>query len=238
MKNSSRCLVAGALALATPLAAQADSPHSFSANVGLFSDYLFRGISQTTGDPAVQGGFDYAYDTGGFASPYVGIWASNVDFANSLEADYYGGLAGEFTNGISWDVGGLYYDYPGASNEDLDYWEAYVNLGYTFPGTLEPTIGLAYAYSPDFFAETGDAHWISPSLGLSLPHGFGLNLSYGFQEVDDSGNYSTYSVGISKDIGMFSLSLDWIDTFDEKDFCAGFQDDCDGRVVFGVASSF
>jgi uncharacterized protein (TIGR02001 family) len=38
-----------------------DSPHSFTANVGLTSDYLFRGISQTGHDPAIQGGFDYAH---------------------------------------------------------------------------------------------------------------------------------------------------------------------------------
>lgn len=237
MKNTSKCLVAGALALSTPMVAQAESPHTFSANVGLFTDYMFRGISQTSGNPAVQGGFDYSYDTGSFADLYAGIWASNIAFDGSVEADYYGGATGEFGNGISWDVGGLFYDYPGGAGSS-EYFEAYGSLGYTFPGMYEPTVGVDYAYSPDFFGNTGDAHWVSPSLGLSLPHGFGLSASYGFQDVDDGGNYSTYSVGLSKELGMFSVSLDWIDTFDEEEFCAGFQDDCDGRLVLGVSSSF
>jgi len=242
MNNSTKSLVAGALVLGTPLIAQAESPHSFSANVTLATDYMFRGISQTDGGPAIQGGFDYSYDSGTFADPYVGVWASNVSFGGSIEADYYGGLAGEFSNGISWDVGGLWYDYPAGETSgqpDNEYFEAYGSLGYTFPGKYEPSVGLDYAYSPDFFGETGAAHWISPSMSLSLPKGVGLSASYGFQDVDDAGNYSTYSIGLSKSLGMFSLALDWVDTFDEDDFCgADPQDLCDGRVVFSVSSSF
>jgi uncharacterized protein (TIGR02001 family) len=78
--------------VATP--AFADS--SFSGNVALTSDYVFRGISQTQGDPAIQGGFDFTTNMGGLPV-YAGTWASNLDFGSPsaihvpMELDVYGG---------------------------------------------------------------------------------------------------------------------------------------------------
>jgi uncharacterized protein (TIGR02001 family) len=113
---------AGILALpAAPALAQAASPLSWSANVGLFSDYLFRGVSQTNGDPAVQGGFDLGYEAGP-VNLYAGTWASNVSWltdsgaytSSSMEWDFYGGVNGKFgKSDIGYDVGLLYYYYPG-----------------------------------------------------------------------------------------------------------------------------
>lgn len=250
MKNTSKCLVAGALALSTPMVAQAESPHSFSANVALTSDYLFRGISQTTNEPAIQGGFDYAYDAG-TVSPYAGVWASSIDFGPSgtddnasIEVDYYGGLTGEFSNGMSWDVGGLYYHYPSQSMDtgaDFDYIEAYGSLGYTFAAQYDPTVSVFYAYSPDFFGEDGTGHYVSGDLGLSLPHGFGLSFLVGYQDVEgdvtspDGFDYMHYSIGLSKDIGMFTADLSWNDSPDEE---AGGCFDCESQIVFSVSSSF
>ena len=82
------------VALGAPLVAQAeDSPHNFTANVSLTSNYVFRGISQSSGGPAIQGGFDYSHASGF----YLGTWASNVswlkDFqgydTGSMEIDLY-----------------------------------------------------------------------------------------------------------------------------------------------------
>ena len=75
--------VAGAFAAP---AAQAQ----FSANIGAVTDYRFRGISQTLGKPALQGGADYAHSSG----LYVGTWLSTVakdSYANGkgLEVDGY-----------------------------------------------------------------------------------------------------------------------------------------------------
>src|SRR5262245_47643526 len=92
------CILAGALVGAMSLPAKADGP-SLSANIALTSDYIFRGISQTSANPAVQGGFDATW--GIF---WAGIWASNVDFGGSgvgpfghdianLEIDYYAGIS-------------------------------------------------------------------------------------------------------------------------------------------------
>src|SRR5690349_14450604 len=75
-----------------PAATPPTPEHMLTANVGLFSEYIFRGISQTGGKPAVQGGFDYAHSSGF----YAGTWASNIswleDFGqynrSSLEWDF------------------------------------------------------------------------------------------------------------------------------------------------------
>ena len=56
-----------------PAVAEA-SPHSLTGNLGIFSSYRFRGIDQTFGKPALQGGIDYAHSSGF----YVGNWNSNV----------------------------------------------------------------------------------------------------------------------------------------------------------------
>jgi len=118
-----------ALAQTAPAPAPAAAPpapeHSVTANVGLFSEYIFRGISQTGGKPAVQGGFDYAHSSGF----YAGTWASNIswleDFGaynrSSLEWDFYGGYKNAFPGQEDWtyDVGLLYYYYPGKKNENI-----------------------------------------------------------------------------------------------------------------------
>ena len=72
-----------------------------SGNVALTTDYRFRGISQTDRNPAVQGGFDWSHDSGF----YLGTWGSNVDFAGSLELDYYGGYANNINDNLAYDVG-------------------------------------------------------------------------------------------------------------------------------------
>ena len=120
--------------------AQAASPHSFSANVGLYSNYIFRGISQTAGKPALQGGFDYEHSSG----LYAGTWASNIswleDFGaysrSSLEWDFYGGYKGSFgKSDFTFDLGTVYYTYPGNTNPtffDADTWELYAGLGWKY----------------------------------------------------------------------------------------------------------
>ncbi|MGY9020218.1 MAG: TorF family putative porin, partial [Alphaproteobacteria bacterium] len=96
-------------------------PGTFSANVGLVSEYYFRGISQNDDTPALQGSFDYEISLAKPVMAYVGVWGSNVDFNEgtgvdgaSIEINYYGGLKGNIgDSGVGWDVGFIYYSYPG-----------------------------------------------------------------------------------------------------------------------------
>ena len=98
-----------------------DSAHTFSANVALTSDYVYRGISQSDEGPAIQGGFDYSHSTGW----YLGAWGSSIEFfenrggatfacspnckEGSVEVDLYGGNKGSLSKRLSYDAGLLYY---------------------------------------------------------------------------------------------------------------------------------
>lgn len=161
----------------------ADSPHSLSANVGIFSDYVFRGISQTGGDAAVQGGFDYSHSSG----LYAGTWGSNVGWiedyqgynSGNVELDLYGGYRNSIGNtGITYDVGVIGYFYPGKKGTavNADTTELYAALGwkwftakYSYSIGKE-TFGFANSRGSDYLdisasvpiGETGltaGAHW-------------------------------------------------------------------------------
>jgi uncharacterized protein (TIGR02001 family) len=103
-------------ALVAPGVALAEEASPFSANVGFTTDYIFRGISQTSGNPAVQGGIDFAHDSG----LYAGVWGSNIswisDFnagvSSSLELDTYFGFRNSFAEDFGYDVGFVRYNYP------------------------------------------------------------------------------------------------------------------------------
>jgi uncharacterized protein (TIGR02001 family) len=116
---------------ATPAAPEAKSDWMFTGNAGVFSDYRFRGISQTNKKPAFQGGFDIGHASGF----YVGNWNSNVDSSlyngANLEMDFYGGY--KMTAGpVALDFGALYYYYPGSGaggTFKIDNTELYVSAG-------------------------------------------------------------------------------------------------------------
>lgn len=248
MKKIITSIMAGSALLLSNVALAEDSPHEFSANIAIATDYMYRGGSQTDEQPAISGGFDYGHESG----VYVGVWASNVDFqdiglpSSNIELDYYGGVAGELANGISWDVGGLYYHYAGTKDSeevalggDADFFEVYGSLGYTFSNVqLEPAVGVFFAYSPDYFGEVGDSYYTAVDLGLSLPYGLSIAGQIGHQAFDrDSlADYSHYSVGLSKDVAIFTLDVSWYDSIDDADtfWGAGFEE----AVVFTVSSSF
>ena len=85
-------------------------------NIGGTTDYRFRGISQSSFKPAVQGGLDFSHKSGA----YAGVWASNVNWIKdyigatdgSLEVDFFGGYKGELAKDLSFDVGVIAYVYP------------------------------------------------------------------------------------------------------------------------------
>jgi uncharacterized protein (TIGR02001 family) len=119
--------------------------HTLTGNVGFFSQYIFRGLTQTDRKPALQGGFDYAHSSG----IYAGTWASNISWlkdgtppaysrGGSLEWDFYGGWKPTFGD-FTLDIGTLYYWYPGDAfpaapgapgNPKADTWEVYLGGGW------------------------------------------------------------------------------------------------------------
>jgi len=107
-----------------------------TGNLGLTSDYRFRGVSQTQNAPAVQGGVDYAHKSG----LYIGNWNSSVSsevYTNGagVESDLYAGYKKEIFKGITIDVGSYNYFYPRATTSaktgsNFDTYEAFLGLGY------------------------------------------------------------------------------------------------------------
>jgi uncharacterized protein (TIGR02001 family) len=135
-------LPAAVLAQTPPPAAAAPTPdYTLTANVGLFSEYIFRGISQTAGKPAVQGGFDWGHSSGF----YLGTWASNISWLedfdlytrSSLEWDFYGGYKWAINDDWNLDLGTIYYLYPGTKNPGVvsaNTWELYAALNWKWLG--------------------------------------------------------------------------------------------------------
>lgn len=221
-----------ALLILVPVSAHAeDGP--FSANVALTTDYVFRGISQSDEGPAVQGGFDYAHDSG----IYLGVWGSSIDLPQAeTEIDFYGGINGAIDK-FTWDVGGIYYYYPG-DNSDYDFWEAALSIGYDFDLFA---ISLGLNYSPEFFADSGKAFYYAAYLDIPLPHDFSLSGHVGRQTIDNriafgSPSYTDWAVGLGYTLEGFDLGLTYSDTsLDEPTECV---DGCDAKVVFSVSRSF
>lgn len=218
----------------------------WSGNVALTSDYAFRGISQTLEEPAIQGGIDWAGDLF-----YVGFWGSNVDFGEDsavvdqgaqLELDLYAGLSGNFTDAIGWDLGVIYYAYPGADS-DLNY--DFIEFVPAVSAQLGPVAtSFSVAYSPDYFAESGDGYYYLLGAELPLAYDFGLGLSVGHQTIDDNDTFGTpdytdWSVSLSKSFPeIVDISIAYIDTDLDDNECFGGSDLCGSRGVVTVSREF
>lgn len=189
--------------LASVPALAADSPHTLTANVGLYSQYIFRGLTQTNEEPALQGGFDYAHSSGF----YLGVWGSNISWlkenattsstsvagsyksGGSLELDFYGGYKGSIGD-FGYDVGLLQYYYPGQTNTATDIkantLEAYVAGSWKWF-----SLKYSHALSNNVFG-TKDARGTSYlDLSASFPIGeTGLTLGahYGMQKYEGRDN--------------------------------------------------
>ncbi len=202
-----KTLIATAL-LAGSSAAMAE----ITANIGASSDYFFRGVTQTGGEAAISGGLDYSDDSGF----YLGTWLSNVDFADA-EVDLYAGYSGEAANGLGYDLGALYYYYPGSGDPELDYAELAASVSFgMFSAGIAYTV---YGEVDDAPFDDGDLYY---SAGLDLPAGdLGLSLFVGYYDFDNEDvgsveSYTHWGATLSKDAGDFgSLSVSYEQTDDD-----------------------
>jgi len=248
-------MIAGAVAAAlgsgvamaqTPAPAAPASPHTITGNVGIFSQYIFRGLKQTNGEPAIQGGFDYSHSSG----LYAGTWASNVSWlqdsgayisGGSAELDFYGGIKGTFgKSDFSWDVGTLYYWYPGdpntianPQNPKADTWEIYGALGWKWI-----TAKFSYVVSNKAFGvlDAGGTYYFD--LGAAVPlgeSGFTIDAHYGYQKFtgqdprllgvasnDAACSYDDWKLGISYTLPKdFVVGAYYTDTSSANTLCYG-----------------
>lgn len=218
--------IALAVAFAAPaLAEEAAAPaseHTVTGNVGVFSSYRFRGIDQTNGKPAIQGGIDYSHASG----LYVGNWNSNVSSGagypdGNIEMDFYGGYKATFGD-FGLDVGGLYYYYPGSDAKPLSRTNAKhptktasgtVHNGELYVAGSWKFLSLKYSHAvTNYFSlpESKNSGYLDLSANYDLGNGWGVNGHVGHLYAKDykfatAGNqsieYTDWKLGVTKDVG-------------------------------------
>ena len=234
-------VLAGSLLAAAPALAQdeeegAESPISISGNVAITSDYRFRGVSLSAGDIALQGGIDLT-TTSGF---YVGTWASSIQGGTpygEVELDVYGGWTGDVAEGVTVDVGLLYYIYPTTDDPlgldpDTDYFEPYASISTTI-GPVGATLGAAYAWDQDSLGGNDNLYiYTDWTLGVpNTPVTVNAHLGYTdgvlappFLAGTADGSGLDWSLGVSASIyGGLSGSLMYVGV--EGPSIDGFTDD-------------
>jgi len=227
-------------------------PGKFSANVGVVSEYIFRGLSQTDDTPALQGGFDWNLESiaGSPVGLYAGFWGSNVDFktGNHLETDWYAGLQGNIAPiDTTWKLGGLYYLYPRApTGSNQSYGELTSLLSHDF-GLAAFTVG--FNYSPDFFGGSGDAEYLSFKLDIPIWK-FTLSPIAGRQWIEKNAvfgvpDYWHYGAALTTKIVGFDATVAVSDTNIRDSKCnvvggvaALPTDPCGPQVTFMLSRTF
>jgi uncharacterized protein (TIGR02001 family) len=203
--KKTQMIVLAAIALVGSSAfAQAKAPepdYTFSYNVGLVTDYRYRGISQSRLKPALQGGIDFAHKNGF----YLGTWASSIKWIKDgggdapVEIDLYGGYKGSY-NDIGYDVGVLTYQYPShklATSPNTT--ELYI-AGTFGPATLKYSHSVTNLFG---FADSKNSGYLDLSAGFDMGNGWSLTPHIGHQAVkrNSAYSYTDYSLTVGKDFG-------------------------------------
>jgi uncharacterized protein (TIGR02001 family) len=223
-------------ALAVPsvaLAADAPaSPHTVTANVGFTTDYIWRGIAQTSHNPAVQGGIDYSHTSG----LYAGVWGSNVSWISdsgaiaagtgnaTMELDTYFGFKNSFAGDFTYDVGFIRYNYLGNYTANVaggfakaDTDEIYGAIGYKW-FTAKYSYGLG-----QFLTVPGASGTNYLDLTASYPiadSGFTVAAHVGKQTykgtvaaaLANTATYTDYKLGVTKDLSGYVVGLAYTST--------------------------
>ena len=200
-------LVLSTLMAATAAFAQAKAPepdYTLAYNVGVVSDYRFRGIRQTSGKPALQGGVDFSHKNGF----YLGAWGSNVKWVKevngatrgSYEIDLYGGFKGEITPGLNFDVGAITYQYPGNNSgvANRSYPNAVAAGAYGNASTTELYGALTYSVATLKYSRSAGrflgnqnssgSSYLELNANFDLGEGFTLSPHVGHQRIPNQNN--------------------------------------------------
>jgi len=232
--------------------APAEPESAIAYNVGVASEYRYRGIAQTKGDPALQGGVDYT-GSNGF---YLGTWASTIKWIKEdgasahtsakgpVELDLYGGYKFEAAD-VAYDFGYLRYQYvennlanvSGFVNANTD--EVYGAATYG-PATLK----YSYAFSNLFGTPNSKgSSYLDLSATFDLGEGFSLVPHAGHQKVANNSGYSytDVSLTLNKDLGDgLSASLSAIATSvkDNANFTVNGFNTAKSTAVVGLKYTF
>jgi len=215
--------VLGAIALTTPAFAD-DAPaaptpdFAITGSAGVWSQYRFRGISQSNNRPVFQGSLTVAHKSGF----YLSAWGSSASAGNSTvniggtEIDVYGGYTHALgKTGITFD-GGLYgYIYPGAPAGN--YYEVYGSLAKTYgPATAKVGVNVAPNQKVfDYYSGTNYNVYVYGELSFAVPgtafsvHSHVGHTGGGFDYTKD---YIDYTVGVSYKWKMLTFDISGVGT--------------------------
>jgi len=229
---------------------------TFTATMTAVSDYSYRGISQTQRVPAFQPSI--VIETGPFSdqlpiTAYVGAWASNVNFPGTSawgELDVSAGFrAKALKDKLTFDLGYIRYNYMGGEqSSQLAFNEFGFVVGYDFDLFQ---LSAAIRYSPNFFANSGNAWYKWGQLTVPLPFikindqiSFKLFGTLGNQYVErfanygiPSDNYWDWQAGAMASIYGFDLSVAYVSTNLSYTDCANTAN-CAGRAIVSVGKTF
>lgn len=209
IKSTTRLATLAALAgcaLAAPTQAG-----DLTANISVTNNYIWRGLSQTQNEAAVQGGMDYAADNGF----YVGTWVSNVKYGPSdvysYEHDVYAGYGFE-TGNVSWDVGYLYYNYDGEA--EFDFGEVYGSVGFGgFSASLFVLTNTEADEGDGQEFDAGGTYYAAVDYGFEVGDGIEVGLHLGYHDGDfaeafngTDGGYYDWNVSLAKSGFAFMLT--------------------------------
>ncbi len=225
MGKSVKLLSLGAVLAASTLGS-APAAAEFSGNIGVVSNYIWRGVTQTGDDAAIQGGLDFAHDSGF----YAGTWASSLGGGSSqYELDLYLGYGGE-AGAFSYDLGLIRYMYP-VGDVDSDFTELYGSVGFG------PVTALV-AYTVDKEGNPPNENDIYYSLGAEFPlrDDLTVGVTAGRYNFDDPAaeDYTHYGASLTKStesFGDFTFAL-------EKNNIKDGSDIDDARVWVGWTMAF
>jgi uncharacterized protein (TIGR02001 family) len=249
MVNLSKALMAAGLMTAAA-AAQA----GVTGNVAFTTDYLFRGVSQSSNNAAIQGTMSYAHESG----VYVTAWGSSIaSSAGGLELDTLLGYAGK-AGDVSYDVGVMRYNYPGLNENTGGYVDASGNPVDTDYNEVYASVSFAGAkfglnYSPDYFAESDKFLYSYLDYSKEVA-GIGLFAHVGWNKFDDEvalnqalggggleDDYLDYKFAVSKTVEGVVLELAYVGSDIESDtlLAAGVETGvAEDRAVFTVTKAF
>jgi uncharacterized protein (TIGR02001 family) len=196
-------------------------------SAALTSDYVFRGVSQTDEDPALQLGLDFAFSHGF----YAGLWGSNVDFGDGgpdVELDTFIGWNHDINDSWNFDVMINRYNYLGEDDEfgDGDYNELIAAIAW------DEMLTFTTGYTNDVYGLDEDGWYFGLGGSWELGHEFALDAGIGRSLFDESTgiyDYTDYSVAVNRDFGPVNIALGWYATNAAGE--DNFGDTADDRFV-------
>ena len=171
-----------------------------TGNIGVTSNYIWHGLTQTNDEAAVSGGLDYSHESGF----YLGTWTSNLA-GGQYEVDYYGGFASE-ASGVGYDVGVILYSYPVDSSVEADFTEVYIGGSYSyFSAKISEVVNAESDASG-----ADDGTYIEAAFDYPLTEDLGLGVHLGSATGDlyksfGGDEYTDWSLSLSK--GDFSFAF-------------------------------